>query len=87
MSQGVLNRGLSSGLQTAVLAGVCFLFALIIDGPHGGDGACAAIVVSGSVGPGGSSSLTGELATAGHSVRVWVVSRLGQESAAARRNA
>lgn len=78
---------LPSGAQTLLLAGACFVMALIIDGPHGGDAACAAVVVSGSVGPGGSSSLTGELAAAAHTLRVWVFSRVGQESVAGRRNA
>lgn len=87
MPNAVASFSLPSGLQTILVAGASFVLALIVDGPHGGDAACAAIVVCGSVGPGGSSSLTGELGTAAHSARVWLIARLGQDSGVWRRNA
>ena len=58
--------------QSVGLALGCFLFAAILDGSRPGEAAVAATAVAGSVGPGGSSSLAGELGSALTPVRFLV---------------
>lgn len=62
--------GFSSLAQSVGLALGCFLFAAILEGSHPGEAAVAATAVAGSTGPGGSSSLAGELNSAFAPVRV-----------------
>ncbi|MEI7560548.1 MAG: hypothetical protein WCJ63_08145 [Actinomycetes bacterium] len=47
--------------QSVGLAVVCFMFAALVEGTHPGEAAVAATAIVGTAGPGGSTSLAGEL--------------------------
>ena len=72
---------LTGAFQSVGLAAICFVLALVIDGPHPGDAAAAAVVATSAVGPAGSSSLSSELVSIAQAMRALVFGRVGQESA------
>ena len=54
---------LSSLASSVGLVAGCFMFAILTEGTHPGEAAVAATAVAGTVGPGGSTSLAGELSS------------------------